>query len=658
VFFVKPTKEPVKDKFHDFQQLSLRHNVLEPEIMMRMRRDKMTHTLQHVNNIINERLNNMDKETIDQIADFVHMDHKDVLVELAAGLIYTSTTTTPDDYISPIAARLKRGRDTRIAVLHAKDSNNLRNTMTSIMEQWMSDSGFVQQGDDDLDEIGEAIVGQRTGIARFDPDRLLSWWMWMQRNKQTNPILTLIIPSPLALPPMTATYSSSITVSSQTVLPDLILLLHRLAIEGLPFRILFLGLPPHTALESNTSAGGSWSGGLTDLLPASCLRVLNCEKFWVARGQDSVAQFIESLWLHPHWSWQPDSNTFLKMWDRFELGGGGVSGFVRAMEYAIMVHFYSNPLSILTPAPGEALAQAKYVPIALAGQTQPVMDAYMDLIKASSPSLQRHFEQLARAASDMPAQDATRTLIAKMCTSLTEAPAKTFLMTWPDKMLASAWQYFARRRLVHALLTTVVLPDLLARPTHTSRPVLTTKLFENIASFDPEKSHDQGAWVSTLLNDVSKNWSRQEKSFKDSPWYALFEHCKREWKKTQLEFKHQFPKGEAGLLEWDMFEISRLETLCHGNKLELDETQKHYFIEHGVTYEQVCGEERAQLLLQRAAQMQQKDDRMLQRKTVRSQKALEDELKTAAERGSWEHWTLEAGTWLQSLIRYALTSSC
>jgi hypothetical protein len=621
----------------------LRENVMEPEQFMHLRRDKLNNTLKHVANLVNDRLGNMDKETMDDIGQFVHADHMDVLVELPTGLIYTSTATTPDDYIAPISSRLKQGRDTRIAVLHAKDCTNLKNTMQSIMEQWLSDSGFLQHQDDEM-EIGEAIAGQRSGIARFDPDRLTAWWAWMQRNKQTTPILALIIPSPLALP--TVSGSNSVSVSSQTVLPDLILLLHRLAIEGLPFRLLFLGLPPHTALESNTSAGGSWSGGLTDLLPAACLRVLNCEKFWVARGQDCIAQFIETLWLQPHWSWQPDANTFLKMWDRFELGGGGVSGFVRAIEYSVMVHFYSNPLSILTPAPGEG-PLAKHVATLLVGQTQAVMDAYVDLIKASSPTLQRYFEDLAQAGGEMPDGPVRHTIVS-LYKSL-QQPAKTFLKEWPDKMLQNSWQYFARRRLVHNLLTRMILPDILDRPNHTSRPILTTKLFENLMSFNSEKNQDQGAWVGMLLNDVDQNWSRQEKQFALNPWCGVLEQCKQEWNSAKETFKQQFPSAEPGLLEFDVFELDRLVALQQGTLLELEEHDVVWYLQHGVSYRQVSGKEHAQSLLHRAMQVQKKD--ALGRKTVRSQKAMEDVLKRNLEQGSWSHWILEASAWLQSLIR-------
>ncbi|KND05070.1 uncharacterized protein SPPG_00745 [Spizellomyces punctatus DAOM BR117] len=326
-----PKNDSLLRECEGFQRL---YGGQEPEALCRQRFRCYKQRWRAIEETINRVLVKHNSQAIDNIVDFVNNAYASIqcsaqsLVlpfrEVPTGLIFAGINIPDQELLfSHVTAKLTQNTCHSVAILPSRECLTLKTTVKSMIEQFLDMRPTVAEDQmENNNQNGNLSSYQpRIKAPNYDMQILADW----HRERNSRGHLVAIIPDFECFDPI--------------VIQDLINICSEY--QGtLPFVFIF-GVA--TSIEA-----------LHQSLPRAVLSLLRMEKFKLQHSNDCINAIVEELLLKPEIE-SHEGCVGLKLAlepyelliNSYQLHTLSVGGFVRALKYAVMDYYYSNPLSIL-----------------------------------------------------------------------------------------------------------------------------------------------------------------------------------------------------------------------------------------------------------------------------------------------------------------------
>ncbi|KAI9203629.1 origin recognition complex subunit 3 N-terminus-domain-containing protein [Polychytrium aggregatum] len=275
-------------------------------------------------------------QTFQDLDEFISKSNTDVgdsnsirlpVRELPTALVFAGTNISDHTPVfKQIASQtLESGRCDRVAMLYSKDCPNLKSILSNMIEQIIGRQKALETetvaADDEDDDITDLFASKRgiCSVATDDIQLLLGWHAEWTAGKSRDGKLVLIVPD----------FEGFDTV----VLHDFIRILSSYQ-HTLPF-VLILGIA--TSMSAIHQA-----------FPRSVLSLLRTQTFTIEQSTTYINKIVEHIFIRRHRGMKLSFSSFHNMLDDFNLCSRSAKSFMNSLQYSLMDHYYSNPLSILT----------------------------------------------------------------------------------------------------------------------------------------------------------------------------------------------------------------------------------------------------------------------------------------------------------------------
>ncbi|KAK6335960.1 hypothetical protein TWF730_003334 [Orbilia blumenaviensis] len=291
---------------------------LEDESAVNARYEAFQRLWRDVERRTDDVLAQVNDETLESVSTFVSKAGQDIYGEkLPTGLILTGPNIASHGVLfQQIESRIQSvDKLGRVAILTSKDSSNLKNVLKKIIRCVTE----IHDGFDDEDEVVVDVkAGRNPSRYNYDPEIIHDWC-----SAHPDAKVVVAVQDTEAFDP--------------AVLVELISILHQY-LPKIPF-ILLLGIATSEDI-------------FYEKLPHSTIRLLRGSRFDIQRFEESMEQLFEEAVLSPRSILKLGPRVADIVFERQKDHTRSVTGFVMALKYAYMSHFYANALSVVLGAVG------------------------------------------------------------------------------------------------------------------------------------------------------------------------------------------------------------------------------------------------------------------------------------------------------------------
>ncbi|KAI8335759.1 origin recognition complex subunit 3 N-terminus-domain-containing protein [Chlamydoabsidia padenii] len=369
---------------HDgFQQL---FSGMESKDCMLLRKDAYHHLWERTNTIMEDTLRDLNHNVRNQIRHFVDASddiNNSILIplpyrEIPTALVFAGINT-PDhnSQFSEIAntlrqpspsAGINKPQHHHVALLSSHTCNSMKNIMSTMIEQFMdhddsvltsnnanrkrklNDKHHTEDNDDNEDQTainrqetmdqqeqessayqlgGTFIKTKPTKLLSHDLQLLVGWYMeTLQQhrdNKKLWPKLVVVLQDFESFDPI--------------LLQDFMTVISEYRTQ-LPF-VFVIGIATSTEI-------------LHQSLTKSTICLLRIEKFWLQQSDVWFNRVLDKIFINSNFTLKFGARPYKFLLDHFYLYDFSISKVKASMKYALMHHFYSNPLSIFLSLMGQS----------------------------------------------------------------------------------------------------------------------------------------------------------------------------------------------------------------------------------------------------------------------------------------------------------------
>ncbi|KAG2217511.1 hypothetical protein INT45_001798, partial [Circinella minor] len=352
--------------YQGFEQLFNNEETVE---CMKLRKNAYEEAWKQTQTIINDILFDMNRTALDKIASFVETSQNSAsqgLVhlpfhEIPTALVFAGINT-PDHnaQFKQIANKLSENNNNNfVALLQSKDCNNLKSMMKVMIEQFLSieiesmeSSNQVKQqqekGEHEMDEDNEddndegltSSVGNfgdtmfeintNTKLKRasklppYDMQILEAWYRHVNqrqtKNKRQEPNLVVVL--------------EDLESFEANMLRDFITICSEYRLR-IPI-VFIMGIATSTDI-------------LHQSLTKATIGLLRIEKFWLEQSDVWFNRVLETVFIDSVHTLKFGARPYKFLLDHFYLYDFSMGRATASLKYALMHHYYGNPLSIFTP---------------------------------------------------------------------------------------------------------------------------------------------------------------------------------------------------------------------------------------------------------------------------------------------------------------------
>ncbi|KAG9302171.1 hypothetical protein G9A89_020605 [Geosiphon pyriformis] len=310
----------------------------EPTEALKLRHCDCYRNLSEIQSKVDNALLNVNQSSIDELTFFVNSAYTSLeganihgftlpSREIPAALLFAGINIPDHEMLfSQIAQRLRQQESNHVAVLQSKDCVNMKSLMKSLSDQIIDFNPDFENEEDQMEEMTFSIREQAdTCLPKYDIEVLAQWFENKCDKQQQNyqdqtpqQKIVILIQDSEAFEP--------------SLLEDLIYSCSnyqdRLAV------VLLIGVA--TTIESFQKA-----------LSKSILGLLRIEKIHMQKPEKSLNEIVSELLVENPHGIKLAQGPYKLLHNIFLLHNYSVASFVSKFKYAVMHHFYANPLSIL-----------------------------------------------------------------------------------------------------------------------------------------------------------------------------------------------------------------------------------------------------------------------------------------------------------------------
>ncbi|KAI9485059.1 origin recognition complex subunit 3 N-terminus-domain-containing protein [Zychaea mexicana] len=358
----------------------------ESTACMKMRRIAFEEAWTQTQTIINDILLDMNRAALNKIASFVETSPNSAsqgLVhlpfhEIPTGLVFAGINT-PDHnaQFKQIANKLSENNSNFVALLQSKDCNNLKNMMKTMIEQFLSidaepsgkekedrqetehDDEISEQEEDDVDEdehegttLSSALLTGTTAqsgnstfeissggggtrmkkraskLPPYDMQILEAWYRHVTNVKKSN-----------HPPPNLVVVLQDLESFEANMLRDFITICSEYRLK-IPI-VFIMGIATSTEI-------------LHQSLTKATIGLLRIEKFWLEQSDVWFNRMLEAVFIESVHTLKFGARPYKFLLDHFYLYDFSMGRATASLKYALMHHYYGNPLSIFSPLVGRS----------------------------------------------------------------------------------------------------------------------------------------------------------------------------------------------------------------------------------------------------------------------------------------------------------------
>ncbi|KAK2155508.1 hypothetical protein LSH36_238g03074 [Paralvinella palmiformis] len=251
-----------------------------------------------------------------------------------AALVTGVNTPDHDGIFSNLVSMIHKQLISNIAVLKSKDCPTLKAIMNTTISQIMDNVDMFSDEEDEDEAV--SVINHR--VCSTMPV-LASWYREKCRVKQQSPRKRKADGSPKKTSKHTSTKSHVIVVFEDlesfipSVLQDFITICSHY-LQDIPFVFIFGIATAVTAVHR--------------LLPQHVSSLLCMEKFQAPPSSDCLAQVIHQIVMPADFPFKLGGRVFHLLVDMFLYHDFSVLKFIQSFQFALLDHFYSDPVSIMT----------------------------------------------------------------------------------------------------------------------------------------------------------------------------------------------------------------------------------------------------------------------------------------------------------------------
>ncbi|CAO3597039.1 unnamed protein product [Absidia cylindrospora] len=344
---------------------------MEPMDCMLLRKNAYHHLWDKTNAIMDDTLLNLNHAVRQQICRFVDtsddttgsslipMPYREIPTALVFAGINTPDHTTQ---FNEIANAVRQPSPSHyVALLSSQTCHSLKNMMSTMIEQFMDHNASVlnqptsnkkksstthkqhseQQQTEEVDDQdqqqqqqetyqlgGSFTVTKPTKLPNYDLQLLAGWYMETVQhleNRQDWPKLVVILQDFESFDP--------------TLLQDFMTIVSEYRVN-IPF-VFIIGIATSTEI-------------LHQSLTKSTICLLRIEKFWLQQSDVWFNRVLDKIFIDSNFTMKFGARPYKFLLDHFYLYDFSISKVKASMKYALMHHFYSNPLSIFLSLAGQS----------------------------------------------------------------------------------------------------------------------------------------------------------------------------------------------------------------------------------------------------------------------------------------------------------------
>ncbi|KAL1928438.1 hypothetical protein VTP01DRAFT_2794 [Rhizomucor pusillus] len=322
----------------------------EPALCIEMRKAAFSQAWSKLEKIINDILSDMNRSAVDNIARFVENAANEVTVdgqslitlpyhEVPTALVFAGINTSDHGLqFSQIAAKLLEPsseayphRTNFVSLLQAKDCPNLKMMMKTMIEQFMmfdTQPGDKEANTDEQQNAAENDEGYQLGktakrasrLAPHDMQILEGWYRDVAKKYTQQPNLVIIL--------------QDLESFEAAVLQDFVTICSEYH-KRIPIIFVF-GIA--TSMDI-----------LHQSLTKATIGFLRVEKFWLEQSDVWFNRLLETIFIDSLDTLKFGARPYKFLLDHFYLYDFSMGKVTASLKYALMHHYYGNPLSIILP---------------------------------------------------------------------------------------------------------------------------------------------------------------------------------------------------------------------------------------------------------------------------------------------------------------------
>ncbi|KAI9257324.1 origin recognition complex subunit 3 N-terminus-domain-containing protein [Phascolomyces articulosus] len=352
--------------YQGFEQLFDNEESIE---CMKLRKAGYEEAWAKTETIINDILLDMNRTTLDKITLFVETSQNSAsegmvhlpFHEIPTGLVFAGINT-PDHstQFKQIANKLSENNNNFVALLQSKDCNNLKNMMKTMIEQYLSieiesmETNKQQQKDNKNDddeeidddemndddeeittssthlgntttfEINNAKLKKASKLPAYDMQILEAWYRHVTQKNNARPNLVVVL--------------QDLESFEANMLRDFITICSEYRLR-IPI-VFIMGIATSTEI-------------LHQSLTKATIGLLRIEKFWLEQSDVWFNRVLETVFIDSDHTLKFGARPYKFLLDHFYLYDFSMGRATASLKYALMHHYYGNPLSIFTPLLGK-----------------------------------------------------------------------------------------------------------------------------------------------------------------------------------------------------------------------------------------------------------------------------------------------------------------
>ncbi|CAG8565300.1 8493_t:CDS:10 [Ambispora gerdemannii] len=252
--------------------------------------------------------------------------------EIPTALIFTGINSPDNELLfTRIAQRLREAKSNYVVMLQSKDCGSLKMTMKCLNEQVLASMNDFENQDeemndaDDTDEMTFDVENDKLAdghLQRYDMEVLAEWFE--DKRKPNN--------DDKSLPAKIVILIQDFEAFEPSVLEDFIYICSQYQ-DRVKF-VLLLGIA--TTINA-----------LQQALPSSILNSLRVKKMQLQNSERCLGRIVTAVQVENHIGIKLGKMPYKYLHEVFLLYNYSVSSYMSKLQYAVMHHFFSNPLSIL-----------------------------------------------------------------------------------------------------------------------------------------------------------------------------------------------------------------------------------------------------------------------------------------------------------------------
>ncbi|CAG8521328.1 3572_t:CDS:10 [Ambispora leptoticha] len=260
--------------------------------------------------------------------------------EIPTALVFTGINSPDNELLfTQIAQRLRETRSDYVVMLQSKDCGSLKMTMKCLNDQVLDSMNDYENQDEmnDADATDEVIFDVENDkfaeghLQRYDMEVLAEWYE-DKRKKNNDADFWKVSFKDKSLSAKVVVLIQDFEVFDPSVLEDFIYICSQYQ-DRVKF-VFLLGIA--TTINA-----------LQQALPSSILNSLRMKKIQLQNSERCLDRIVTAVQVENHTGIKLGKMPYKYLHETFLLYNYSVSSYISKLQYAVMHHFFSNPLSIL-----------------------------------------------------------------------------------------------------------------------------------------------------------------------------------------------------------------------------------------------------------------------------------------------------------------------